>query len=139
MSQDDAVRAIQAATRAADSDTTLVTCAGHALLHYQRPESIEKRFGMASCTKSLVAVGVGRVLTQGKISSLDQPVSDFYPEWKQGQKASVTLRMLMNHTSGLQNVPRPAVEIDPAPDVIKLALAAELSDAPGQRFLYNNK
>lgn len=47
--------------------------------------------------------------------------------------------MLLNHTSGLQNVPNTSVEIYPAPDAFKLALAAELSHAPGERFSYNNK
>jgi CubicO group peptidase (beta-lactamase class C family) len=47
--------------------------------------------------------------------------------------------MLLDHSSGLQNELRPAIEIYPAPDVIKLALAAELTHAPGTRMAYNNK
>jgi CubicO group peptidase (beta-lactamase class C family) len=66
-------------------------------------------------------------------------VYEFYPEWKQGSKRLITVRHLLNHTSGLQNVPNSTVEIYPSPNVIKLALAAELSDAPGSRFSYNNK
>ncbi|TPG04974.1 class A beta-lactamase-related serine hydrolase [Rhodanobacter glycinis] len=73
------------------------------------------------------------------LHSIDQPVSDFYPEWKQGNKAKITIRMLLDHTSGLQNVPNTGVEIYPAPDGLKLALAAELSTPPGTAFSYNNK
>ncbi len=137
--QEAALRMIAARAQATESDTVLVLHNGQPLLDHHRagvtPEAIE----MMSCTKSLVALGIGRLLTQGKLRSLDQPVADFYPEWKQGRKAAITLRMLLNHTSGLQNVPNTSVEIYPAPDGLQLALAAELSDTPGARFSYNNK
>jgi CubicO group peptidase (beta-lactamase class C family) len=97
------------------------------------------RGSLMSCTKSVVALAVAKLVDAGKIRSFDQPVSDFYPEWKQGQKRNITLRHLLTHTSGLQNEPNTTVEIYPAPDGIKLALAAELSDPPGTRFAYNNK
>jgi CubicO group peptidase (beta-lactamase class C family) len=92
-----------------------------------------------SATKSVVSMSMGRLLDTGAIASLDQPVSDFYPEWRQGRKRDVTLRMLLDHTSGIQNVPNAGAEIYPAPDVIQLALAAELSHEPGSTFSYNNK
>jgi CubicO group peptidase (beta-lactamase class C family) len=50
--------------------------------------------------------------------------------------------MLLNHTSGIQNVPNASVEIErkfPPVNAIKLALAAELTDPPGTVFSYNNK
>jgi CubicO group peptidase (beta-lactamase class C family) len=36
-------------------------------------------------TKSIVNLAIGRLMDQGKIKSLDQPVSDFHPEWNQGR------------------------------------------------------
>ena len=93
-----------------------------------------------SATKSVVSLAVGRLLTQKKIRSLDQPVADFYPEWKQGQKAKITIRHLMNHTSGLQNVVQTTgQEIYPSSDFVQLALCAELENPPGTTFSYNNK
>lgn len=92
-----------------------------------------------SATKSIVSMAIGRLLDTGAIRSIDQPVSDFYPEWKQGRKQQITIRHLLNHTSGLQNVPNAGEEIYPAPDAIQLALAAELSHDPGTHFSYNNK
>lgn len=94
---------------------------------------------LMSVTKSVVALLVGRLVTQGRIASIDQPVSDWYPEWRQGRKAAITLRMLLDHSSGLQNAPDARTEIYPAPDVVQLALAAELDADPGTRFAYNNK
>ena len=137
--QEEALQAFKARAVAAESDTVLVLQDGRPLLDHRRPGAAPGPMEMMSCTKSLVALGIGRLLTLGKLRSLDQPVADFYPEWKQGRKAAITLRMLLNHTSGLQNVPNTTVEIYPAPDAFKLALAAELSHAPGENFSYNNK
>lgn len=94
---------------------------------------------LMSCTKSIVNLAIGRLIDTGKIKSLDQPVYEFYPQWKQGRKKLITIRHLLNHTSGLQNVPLTTEEIYPSPDLIKLALSAELSDEPGSKFSYNNK
>jgi CubicO group peptidase (beta-lactamase class C family) len=63
-----------------------------------------------------VALGVAQLVAEGKIKSFDQPVADFYPEWRQGRKKNITIRMLMNHTSSMQNVMNATVEIYPAPD-----------------------
>lgn len=120
------------------SDALLVMCGDEVLLERYTdadPVPIE----LMSVTKSVVALVIGRLLTQGHIESLDTPVSHWYPEWKQGNKRGITLRMLMDHTSGLQNVPHTSVEIYPAPDMVQLALAAELDTKPGTRFSYNNK
>lgn len=100
-----------------------------------KPEKIE----LMSATKSVVNLAIGKLIDDGKIKSLDQPVADFYPEWNQGDKKLITIRQLLNHTSGLQNNPNAGVEIEPAPDLVKLVLAAELSNKPGTKFSYNNK
>ena len=92
-----------------------------------------------SATKSIVGLAIGRLIDTGKLKSLDQPVHEFFPEWKQGKKQQVTIRHLLNHTSGLQNVENTGAEIYPSPDFVKLALAAELDNDPGTKFAYNNK
>ena len=99
---------------------------------------------IASVSKALVSIGITKLLSDGKIKSIDQPVSDFYPEWKQGQKRLITIRMLLSHTSGLQNEKNSRLEIETGPkgsgdDLVKLALAAEITDKPGTVYNYNNK
>lgn len=123
----------------AHSDAVLVMQDGHELSHYYPNDKAPGPIELMSVTKSVVALGIGQLLDQGKIKSLDQPVADFYPEWRQGRKKDITIRMLLDHTSGLQNLPNTQPEIYPAPDVIQLALAAELTSAPGKSFAYNNK
>lgn len=92
-----------------------------------------------SATKSIVALAFGVLLADGRLESLDEPVCTFFPEWKQGRKADVTIRHLLGQRSGLQNVPRTTVEIYPSPDFVQLALCAELTEDPGSTWRYNNK
>lgn len=138
-SSEQAVQRLVDGARESHSDAMRVVRDGKVLADYHKPGPVPGRIEMMSATKSLVGLAVGRLLAQGKLRSIEQPVSDFYPEWKQGQKAKITVRMLLNHTSGLQNVPSTLAEIYPAPDCLQLALAAELSEPPGKRFRYNNK
>lgn len=98
-----------------------------------------KKIEAMSSTKSIVNLAIGKLITDSLIKSVDQPIYDFYPEWKQGMKKDITIRHLLNHTSGMQNFPLTTVEIYPSPDFIKLALAAEIVNKPGTTFSYNNK
>lgn len=127
--------------RGTHSDAVIVIQDGKVLAeeYYGKPKGTVY---VASAGKSLTALAIGKLLDEGKIKSLDQPVSDFYPEWLQGNKKLITIRMLLNHTSDIQNVPNASVEIErknPLVNAIKLAIAAELSDVPGTKFSYNNK
>jgi len=92
-----------------------------------------------SVTKSVVNLIVGRLVTLGHLGSIDEPVHRLYPEWRQGRKRLITVRMLLEHTSGLQNVAMATEEVNPSPDVVQLALCAELDAEPGTVWAYNNK
>ena len=129
---------IMAAAQASNSDAIYIVQGDEVLLEWYSTGSAET-IELMSVLKSVVAIGIGRLLELEHIKSLDQPVHEFFPEWKQGRKEAITIRHLLNHTSGLQNNPNAGVEIYPSPDVIQLALAAELSSAPGTEFRYNNK
>jgi CubicO group peptidase (beta-lactamase class C family) len=133
-----ALETLRKRTEAAHSDAVVIVKDNQVIgeWYFGKPKT---KIHIMSCTKSVVNLAVGRLIDAGKIRSLDQPVYEFYPEWQTGSKKLITIRSLLNHTSGLQNVPNATIEIYPSANVIKLALAAELSDAPGSRFSYNNK
>lgn len=135
---DDALATIERNARAAHSDAVLVRHDGKTLLELQ-PAAGQDAVHLMSATKSVMALAIGLLLDDGTLASIDEPVSRIYPEWKQGQKQDITVRMLLDHTSGLQNVANAGQELEGAPDLVKLALAAELSHAPGTTFSYNNK
>lgn len=99
----------------------------------------DKKIESMSCTKSIVGLAVACMLTDKLIPSLDIPISNYYPEWKQGQKKLITIRQMVNMTSGMQNNPNASVEIYPSNDFVQLALTAELSKKPGESWEYNNK
>jgi CubicO group peptidase (beta-lactamase class C family) len=121
----------------ADSDAVVIVKDGRLVADWDfgRPRGPIEAM---SATKSIVCLAIGRLIDQGKIKSLDQPVHEFYPEWKQGRKKLITVRHLLNHTSGLQ-CPIITPEIYDSPDFVQFALAAEISDDPGSKFFYNNK
>jgi CubicO group peptidase (beta-lactamase class C family) len=130
-------RLVQAA-EAAHSDALVVWRDGKkvgAWYFGKQPMKIEAM----SVTKSIVSLAVGRLVATGAIASIDDPVHKYYPAWKQGRKKDITIRHLLTHTSGLQDLPSTSAEVESSPDLVQLALAAELSDPPGKRFFYSNK
>jgi CubicO group peptidase (beta-lactamase class C family) len=54
-----------------------------------------------SMAKTVVSVLVGCALQDGFIKSIDQPVGDFLPEFKEGDRAKITLRHLLTMSSGI--------------------------------------
>jgi CubicO group peptidase (beta-lactamase class C family) len=54
-----------------------------------------------STTKSIVSTLVGIAIDDGRLTGVDQPVSDFIPAWRDTPKAAITLRHLLSMTSGL--------------------------------------
>ena len=88
----------------ANSDAVLIVKDGKIIADWTFGKSAGPIEAM-SATKSVVNLAVGRLIDQKKIRSIDQPVFDFYPEWRQGRKRLITIRHLLNHTSGLQNDP----------------------------------
>lgn len=134
-----ALEKLMAATVASKSSALVIIKNGKLVVDWRPAGAVAHPIETMSATKSIVNLAIGRLIDDGKIKSVDEPVYRFYPEWKQGRKKTITLRHLLDHTSGLQAQPTTGEEIYPSPDFVKLALAAELSDDPGVRVFYNNK
>lgn len=54
-----------------------------------------------SLSKPMTALAVGRAIQLGRIRSLEQPLSDFFAEWKGTDKASMKVRHLLDMRTGL--------------------------------------
>jgi CubicO group peptidase (beta-lactamase class C family) len=93
---------------------------------------------VGSITKAVTGLAIGRLLYTGKIRSLDEPAAAWYPEWRRGPQRAITLRQLMNHTSGIAAQPTPE-EVYASSDLVRQALAADLAHPPGTHFFYNHK
>ncbi len=61
-------------------------------------KSATNSFSMA---KTVVSILLGCALQDGSVKSLDQPVGDFLPEYKEGNFSKITLRHLVTMSSGV--------------------------------------
>jgi len=91
-----------------------------------------------SVTKSIVSLAVGLLVSEGKIPSVDTPLSTWFPEWGSGRKAKVRLRHILEHTSGLEHRPADGMLMSQHDSVAYARRLAVLNE-PGLTFSYNNE
>jgi CubicO group peptidase (beta-lactamase class C family) len=90
-----------------------------------------------SPTKAITSLAIGLLVDDGKIRSIDERVPAFFPEWRDGVHDAITIRQLLNHTSGL-HADRTNEEVYASSDFVRYALGSGLDAAPGTEFYYNN-
>ncbi|NOU17814.1 MAG: serine hydrolase [Bacteroidales bacterium] len=61
-------------------------------------ESYSNSFSMS---KSFISLLIGCAIQDGYIKNIDQPVADFLPEYKEGDRSKITLRNLLTMSSNL--------------------------------------
>lgn len=98
-----------------------------------------------SLSKPLSAIAIGRAIQLGKLKSVDQPVSDFIPEWKGTPKAGILVRHLLDMRSGLLEQ---MVSTDPDHPINRVYIDPDhgrhliesypLTHRPGSHYGYNN-
>jgi uncharacterized protein YbbC (DUF1343 family)/CubicO group peptidase (beta-lactamase class C family) len=95
-------------------------------------------FDAASLTKVIAGMPAVMLLVERGQVELDAPVQRYIPEFKSDGKDAITVRQLLNHTSGL----RPDVSTRPAwkgaDTAIKLACEEKLQSLPGTVFRYSD-
>ncbi len=115
------------------------------------PHSVDERFRIASITKLFAAALVMKAVDEGKVS-LDEKVSKYDTELAKENAAQVTIRHLLQHTSGLPDPAGKNVKDDEvaafylsknpkfadAKFVIRERMKGKLAFAPGSKFQYNN-
>lgn len=105
------------------------------------PKSLINSFSVA---KSVVSMLIGVALKEGKIKSIDQPVSDFLPEFKEGKKKAITIRHLLAMGSGLDwdesysNPLSMTTEAYYGEDLKSLIHRQEVETEPGKEFFYKS-
>jgi CubicO group peptidase (beta-lactamase class C family) len=114
---------------------------GLADLEWGLPLTPDSVFRIASLTKQFTAVGVMMLIERGDLR-LDDPIEAVLEEWDpRGRR--VTIRHLLNHTSGIQShdaaLPGRTERMNlPLREVIAWALQAPFVFEPGARYRYNN-
>lgn len=101
------------------------------------PETV---FLLASLTKPMTAAVLMRLVDEDKVK-LDDPVSRHLPELD-GERSTITLRQLLNHTSGLPDMPPDNLELRkrhaPLSEFLRSALTVPLRNRPGAEVHYQS-
>lgn len=108
---------------------------------------------ISSVTKSITSLAVGICLDRGYIPSLDVKLIDYFPEYhhifeKDSLKQAISLRHLLNQTSGLKwdewtihysYAGNPLIELSQKPESwIPIILSLPMDTVPGAKFNYNS-
>ncbi|UQX01258.1 serine hydrolase domain-containing protein [Streptomyces sp. RerS4] len=119
-----------------------------------RPARADFRHRVGSITKTFTAVAVLQQAEKGRVE-LDRPVGDYVPDLLPGERGrKVTVRMLLNHTSGIGDYIAgafPSIEqgkpdsldehrfrtIKPT-ELIRLGVARPQVNEPGAKWSYSN-
>ena len=97
-----------------------------------------------SMAKSITVTLLGKAIMDGKIKSLDQPVGDFFDEYKTGLGAELTVGNLASMSSGMKwnekyysiiNITSESYLTD---DLRSLILNQKIIEKPGQKFRYSS-
>ncbi len=102
------------------------------------PSPDSTRWDIASLTKVVATTGVAARFVDRGLLDLDAPVSRYLPAFAEAPKAAVTVRMLLNHTSGLPPfIALWRVSATPAAAVASIA-AEPLRRPPGTAAEYSD-
>lgn len=109
---------------------------------YYNEHNSKSLFNDQSITKSIISLLIGIAIEKKYIKSVDQKLVDFFPQLNQDvdlRKLDITLRMVMNQTSGLyrEDLRRLAVYLKNA-NPTKMVLESPLAGTPGADWVYNN-
>jgi CubicO group peptidase (beta-lactamase class C family) len=109
--------------------------------HWQRDHLTQSQ----SMHKSLMGLHIGIAIADGKISSADDEVGKYLTEWANDARGRITLRQLMQMSSGLRNT---VFTLNPFTDDLRwmtsgdseaVVLRTPQADwAPGSKYDYNN-
>ena len=91
-----------------------------------------------SIAKAFYAVLFGVAIEKGFLDDLDQPISDYLPEWKNDKRGEITIRNLLEMKSGLYRSESWNEEMFLSRNNLDFALNVELAKEPGEIFEYNN-
>ena len=97
-------------------------------------------YDLASLTKVVATTAMAMLLYQRRLLALDTPIADWIPEFLQGnpQRATVTIRHLLGHSSGLAGYARLFESCSTGDLLWQACLAMPLEAEPGTRAEYSD-
>ncbi len=119
--------------RAENSDAIIIAKDGKLVIDERFGGPDDPLFAM-SASKSVVALAVMHLIERGELA-LDQSLEGLFPELVDTPKAAITVRQLLNHTSGL---PRARTDSGKKISILDQMIAVSLEYPPGSSFVYSN-
>ncbi len=111
---------------------------------YYNGTTSDSMIDIRSAGKSITALLAGIAIDQGRIRSVDDPVSAYWPEASRSAFGDVSLRDILTMRSGLAafdddpESPGNEDRLDDASDPLAFVLAVPLGHPPGTRYNYNS-
>ncbi len=94
-----------------------------------------------SMHKSVLAIAILVAVEEGLIDSLDDRVGNYLRAWSDDPRGEITLRQLLNHSSGLEHISmaeEKSAALSFSSRIRETALSYEQATKPGTQFNYNN-
>lgn len=117
---------------------------GPANREWNIPNSTDTKFMIGSVSKPLTATLV-LIQVQKGLLSLNKTIEDYLPEFKNKPAGSVTIKQLLNHTSGMPNYdiikdffPKFSRQYFTREDYIKVYIDSPLAFKPGTNYAYSS-
>lgn len=116
---------------------------GMADFEWDIPNRPDTKFRLGSITKQFTAALVMQLVDEGTLS-LDDPLSKLLPWYRTDTGDRVTLRQLLNHTSGIPSYTsgrffrEQSREARPLKELVTELCSGDLQFEPGSTFRYNN-
>lgn len=125
-----------AVTLVGDDEKILhLSATGLADIANKTPMATDSIFWIASMTKPVTATAVMMMQEEGKLS-VDDPVSKYLPEFT-GDKAGITLKQCLTHSSGLSDLTQEEVKnITTLAELMPPIVAKPLVFPPGSKWQY---
>jgi CubicO group peptidase (beta-lactamase class C family) len=117
---------------------------GMANREWNIPNSTDTKFMIGSISKPITAT-LALILVQKKQISLDKTIGDYIPEFRNKPASKVTIKQLLNHTSGIPNYdiikdffPRISRQYFTREEYVKVFIDSALAFEPGTRYMYSS-
>ena len=119
-----------------DGDTLVYNGYGYSNIKKKVPTEKTMAYNLASITKSFAAVGIMKLVEEGKIS-LQDPLQKYFSDVPK-DKAGITLHQLLVHQSGIGQH-YVADHQETGEKALHKIFKLRLDEAPGKKFIYSNE
>lgn len=132
---------------AKDNNIVFNKAYGYSDFESKKELSVNDKFLIGSVTKPIVAYLTLKQVEYGNIK-LDQPISDLLPNFDYEKGKKITVRMLMNHTSGIPHYSGVLPYVESRKEFLKSAISTDdyvsliskigLLSIPGKKYHYSS-